>query len=238
LKPSLSVLAPVHNWQASLESWVVELLDLLPELTPRFEVLIVDDASTDATAEVAHDLSRRYPQVDFIRQPGRLGTMAALRAGLARTSGDLVLLCDDGGLTSPSEIHKLWRPSATREAVLAWPSPRSPLGRIPKIPSHHGPFVRGPKPSFQLIRRNMLRDWQQAGGHEELVAYLVRKGYPLVEIEIRDRKPARDVAALADRMAAKITHSQTAVAPTHRSDSGEPKRPNFAAKVKSFALDE
>ena len=52
MSESLSVIVPVHNAQNDLAGQVADLLEVLPELTCDFEVLIVDDHSTDSTEEV------------------------------------------------------------------------------------------------------------------------------------------------------------------------------------------
>lgn len=53
LTRTLSVLLPVHNAQATLEADIGQMLDVLPELTHDFHLMILDDGSTDATCEVA-----------------------------------------------------------------------------------------------------------------------------------------------------------------------------------------
>ena len=79
---SLSALLPVHNAQATLAATVHEFLEILPEVTPRFEVVIADDGSTDATIEVADELATCYPQVSAVRHARRLGRVAAIRTEL------------------------------------------------------------------------------------------------------------------------------------------------------------
>ncbi len=69
MNQSLSVLLPVHNAQATLESDVATILDVLPELSRDFDVVIIDDASTDATWEIAEDLACRYPQITIGASP-------------------------------------------------------------------------------------------------------------------------------------------------------------------------
>ena len=56
---SLTVLLPVHNAQDTLSGNIHRVIEILPELTTRFELLVVDDGSTDATCEVAR--SRLLP---------------------------------------------------------------------------------------------------------------------------------------------------------------------------------
>jgi glycosyltransferase involved in cell wall biosynthesis len=92
---SLSVLLPVKNAQATLNSAVHEILDEITDSGERFELLIIDDGSTDATSEVAHELTRHYPQIRFVRHGVTRGREAAIRTGLERSQGEVVMLRDD-----------------------------------------------------------------------------------------------------------------------------------------------
>ena len=91
MTPPLSLLLPVHNVQATLATDVAKLLDTLPELTAWFDLLIIDDGSTDATCEIAEELVTEYPQVRLIRHAMRRGVEAAWRIGLGRTDAPIVL---------------------------------------------------------------------------------------------------------------------------------------------------
>jgi glycosyltransferase involved in cell wall biosynthesis len=92
---SLSVLMPVRDAQATLTTSVHEILDVVADSIDRFELLIIDDGSTDATIEVAHELTRHYPQVRVVRHGTPLGREAALRTGLKRSHGEVVVTQDE-----------------------------------------------------------------------------------------------------------------------------------------------
>lgn len=89
---ALSVCFPVRNAQEHLEAQIERVLDILPELTNRFDVVIVDDGSTDDTAEIAHDLSLRYPQVAVVSHAQCRGMEAAVDSALERCDGELVVI--------------------------------------------------------------------------------------------------------------------------------------------------
>lgn len=134
MERSLSVLLPVYNFQSRLTAMVQETLEVLSELTRRFEVVIVDDGSTDATIEVADELATHYPQVRIFRHAVHLGRAAAIRTGLDRSTGEIILLQDADGRLPIDEVHKLWR-RLDDEQRFPW-RPRSASRRIPALPSH------------------------------------------------------------------------------------------------------
>jgi glycosyltransferase involved in cell wall biosynthesis len=116
LDHSLSIVVPVHNLEGSLGRQIARLLEILPELTARFEVVIVDDASTDQTADVASELAREYPQIRVVAQPKRLGQIAAARIGSQRAKGEVVLTQDEIDGMNSAELRRLW--NQRRDAAL------------------------------------------------------------------------------------------------------------------------
>ncbi len=105
---SLSALLAVRNVQCTLRTTVFEILDLMSELTSRFELVLVDDCSTDATIEVADELAAVYPQLFVLRHETPLGYWNSLRAALGRSLGECVLFPDEDRVAAWDQIGRLW----------------------------------------------------------------------------------------------------------------------------------
>jgi glycosyltransferase involved in cell wall biosynthesis len=114
----LSVVMPVYNEEATLMDVVRRVL-AVPYL---LEIIIVDDCSTDASADVARQLAEMYPQVRSVQQPRNCGKTAALKTGFALTSGDVVIIQDADLEYDPSEIYGVIRPILEHHADVVYGS--------------------------------------------------------------------------------------------------------------------
>lgn len=97
MRRSLSVLLPVKDAQATLIDSVHEILDVVTDTKDPFEVIIIDDGSTDATGEVAHELTCHYPQVRVVRHRMPLGRAEAIQTGVRQSRGQVVMVHDHEG---------------------------------------------------------------------------------------------------------------------------------------------
>ena len=102
-----SVLLPVYNAQRSLEATVAEILEVLSQWTGHFELAILDDGSTDETAEVARELAACYPQVRVIRHPLRLGLAEAIQTGFDHMPGEIILAGDEDYRLDSDDLRTL-----------------------------------------------------------------------------------------------------------------------------------
>ena len=106
---NLSIVIPLLNEQESLpelHNWIVKVMN-----THNFsyEILFIDDGSTDASWEVISNLSLENPNVKGIRFLRNYGKSQALHAGFARAQGDVVITMDADLQDSPDEIPELFR---------------------------------------------------------------------------------------------------------------------------------
>jgi glycosyltransferase involved in cell wall biosynthesis len=216
LNRSLSVILPVNNAQSWLSEKGAQILDVVAELTDRFELLILDDGSTDATYDVARELVRRYPQVRLLREPVRHGATLAIRRAFRESRGDIVMAHDGEAALDAQEIVRLWR-SLRSPTAAPKSSPRaqkamgqSPFARAPGIrQSLETSASVAPKSSggFRLLR---------PGGVQEL------------------RRLGVDVHAAAENTRPRPAGVNSRSPAT---ESTGARRPNFLARVKSGVRD-
>lgn len=166
LVTSLSIVLPVHNAEATLADTVCRLLEMLPDLAERFEVLVVDDGSTDHTADVAEELSRQFPQLRLVRHAQRRGMSVAVQTGMNHTSGEFILVQDEREPLSPRDIARLWGMRNDEDLVVArTPSQALPVesslitrlmnwGRAVQQAAAERPLATG----TQLIRRRAIQE--------------------------------------------------------------------------------
>ncbi len=93
----LSVIIPAHNEEDNIIG-VIEKIESLLEL--EYELVVVNDHSTDKTAAVVRELSGRYPNIRLVDNLSGIGFANAVKCGFANSKGELVIpvmgdLCDD-----------------------------------------------------------------------------------------------------------------------------------------------
>jgi hypothetical protein len=116
---SLSIVVPVCNAEAVLAGQLARLLDILPDLTSRFEIVVVDDASTDHTVELARELAVQFPQLKLVRHRERRGAPAAVRTGLQWATGRTVFVQEDAASLSTRDLRRLWVLRNDEDVVVA-----------------------------------------------------------------------------------------------------------------------
>jgi glycosyltransferase involved in cell wall biosynthesis len=103
----ISVFFPAYNDEASIAGLVGDALALLPSLTDDFEVIVVNDGSTDGTAAVLEGLARADRRVRVVTHEVNRGYGAALRTGFASATKELVFYTDGDGQYDVRELALL-----------------------------------------------------------------------------------------------------------------------------------
>jgi glycosyltransferase involved in cell wall biosynthesis len=115
---SITVFLPAFNDEKSIAALVTNALDILPTLTGDFEVLVVNDGSSDATRAVLGQLALRHPNVKVVNHGHNQGYGAALRAGFNSASKDLIFYTDGDGQYDVRELAVLYPLMTTAVSVV------------------------------------------------------------------------------------------------------------------------
>lgn len=106
-RPSISVFFPAYNDASSIGKLVEDALEILPALTDRYEVIVVNDGSADETQDVLDELKSRYDAVRIIRHEINRGYGGALLSGFRAATGELIFYTDGDGQYDVRELAKL-----------------------------------------------------------------------------------------------------------------------------------
>lgn len=199
--PVLSVVLPCFNEAGNVPRLEAELFPELDKLALDYEVLAVDDGSSDSTLQALQDLSSRQPKLRVLKHPANLGLGAALKTGLRGATGDWLVFLDADMTFHPRHIRDLWEEKDRSAADCVSGSPHLcgmkevPLAR--RLPSlamnafYRGLFGRAPTsytPMFRLYRTGRLRSLELlSDGFEvsaEILVRLLKSGARVVEVPV------------------------------------------------------
>ena len=103
----ISFVIPVCNEEESLHAFYDELLRVIPELDPKYEIIFVDDGSTDNSLQLLKTFEEKDKNIKVYSFRRNLGKAEALTFGFSKAEGDYIITLDADLQDLPSEIHKL-----------------------------------------------------------------------------------------------------------------------------------
>ena len=116
-RPELTAVVPAYNEVESLPVLLGELRAALDATGRRWELVLVDDGSTDGSGELLQAEAARDPRLVVLRFAKNAGQSAALAAGLARARGDVVVTLDADLQNDPADIPNLLAALAGADVV-------------------------------------------------------------------------------------------------------------------------
>lgn len=93
-KPDVSLFIPVYRDERTVAEVVTRAITLLEEVAGRFEVIVVDDGSPDASGRIADELAARHASVRVAHHPRNMGYGAAFKTGIAMSAYEWVCMVD------------------------------------------------------------------------------------------------------------------------------------------------
>ncbi len=194
----LSVIIPLFNEEANVESLYRELATVLPRLGRSWEVLFIDDGSRDATVERLVHAAAGDPHVRIIRFRRNFGQTAAISAGIDHARGDVFCLMDGDLQNDPADLPRLlekldegydvvsgWR-RKRRDPLLTRRLPSAVANRL--ISWISGVRLHDYGCTLKMYRRDALADMRLYGEmHRFIPIYAAWYGGRIAEIEVNHR---------------------------------------------------
>jgi glycosyltransferase involved in cell wall biosynthesis len=190
----ISVIAPAFNEQDCLPLLVRAIHDAMQPTGLRFEILLVDDASTDDTGRVIRQLMTEYPEVRLVSHRFNCGQSAAIVSGFREAGGNILITLDADMQNPPSEIPRLLTELTPETDAVCGVRRKRNDSSIRRISSRvanisrdwiTGVPVRDAGCGFRVIRRNALQEVPVFNGlHRFLTTILKLQGFSVKEVEI------------------------------------------------------
>ena len=190
----VSIIAPAYNEQDCLPLLVQAIYEALEPAGCRFEILLVNDASTDNTAEVIRKLTEKYPAVRAVTHCFNCGQSAAVASGFRAARGNVVVTLDADMQNPPSEIPRLLTElTPETDAVCGVRRKRNDhfVRRLSSRVANNtrdwitGVPVKDAGCGFRVIRKDALREVPVFNGmHRFLTTILKLQGHAVKEVEI------------------------------------------------------
>jgi glycosyltransferase involved in cell wall biosynthesis len=197
----LSIVIPVYNEEQSIEEVLKQVSNVHLDGIVK-EIILSDDASTDDTAKIiSHYIQNTTETIKVHTSPINLGKGAAVRLGLARATGDIIILQDADLELNPQEYAQIIHPILEEKTDVAYGSRF--LKKSNKIPRHtrwanwllttltnilFGAKLTDMETAYKAFRREVLSDIKlrcvRFDFEPEITAKLLRSGHKIHEVPI------------------------------------------------------
>ena len=194
----LSIIVPVYNEEESVESLLQETRSALASMGKDYEIIVVDDGSTDGTYPILSRLHKGESKLKVIRFKRNFGQTAALAAGLANARGEVIVPMDGDGQNDPEDIPLLLRKLEEGfDLVNGWRFPRRDPFWSRRVPSQIANGIISWLTQVKLhdygctlkaIRRDVAKDLKLYGEmHRFIPAMAFERGARIAEIQVHHR---------------------------------------------------
>jgi glycosyltransferase involved in cell wall biosynthesis len=193
---SLSVVLPAFNEQYNLRCTVEAARRILPTVAARWEIIVVNDGSGDATGRICDTLVSQIPQVRAVHHSGNRGYGAALKSGIMAARHEWIFFSDSDGQFDFAEISRLLEHAETSDIVAGYRKRRNDppyralnaLGWNILVRLSLGIDVRDIDCAFKLFRRSVFERVQirsvGAMVNTEILSQAFRFGMRIKEVEV------------------------------------------------------
>jgi len=190
---NLSVVVPVFNEEENLPVLILRLFDVLDGIGKSYEIIFVDDGSTDGSRKILKESASRYPQIRILCFKRNCGETAAGAAGLKEARGEIVITLDADLQNDPMDIPRMLDHLKEYDMVTGWRQKRedSWVKRVTsKIANRIRNWlseetIRDSGCTFRAYKRECLQNLKLFKGMHRFMPTLVRmEGFRVIEIPV------------------------------------------------------
>jgi glycosyltransferase involved in cell wall biosynthesis len=136
MTPYISAVVPAYNEEENLRSTVTRVAEKLNELDTAFEIIVVNDGSTDRTQEIAEELNQADKRIRLINHPCNLGPGSGVFTGIESAQGEFVIFIPADLALEPDDLEKYIETSRSCDVVVGIRSDRSDYSLFRKFVSY------------------------------------------------------------------------------------------------------
>lgn len=201
--PEISGVVPFYNEAAVAGGVIDELIDCMNRLGRTYEIVLVDDGSSDATRDVLMHAQQRSKSCRVLRHPRNLGQAAALWNGLHAARGSILFTLDGDGQNDPGDIAELLKHLGSADMVIGFranrkdSSLRLAMSRIANAVRRWwlGDNMRDTGCALRVFRREVLESFLPIRTlYSFIPAFAVGAGFRVVECPVAHRARAAGVS--------------------------------------------
>lgn len=193
-----SVIVPVYNEEENLEPLIRETESVLEPMGMDYEIIVVDDGSTDGSYKLLSRLYREDPRLKILCLKRNFGQTAAVAAGLAHARGKVIVSMDGDGQNDPGDIPALLKKlEEGYDLVSGWRFPRADPFLSRRLPSQIANRLISWTTRVKLhdygctlkaIRQEIAKDLKLYGEmHRFIPAIAYERGAKIAEIQVHHR---------------------------------------------------
>jgi len=198
-KPMISIAVPLHNEEGNVEPLYREIKGVMEKISVPYEIVLVNDGSTDRTGEILKRLKQKDHRLRVIELEGNFGEAAALSAGYRYSQGDWIVTMDGDGQNDPRDIPAFVQNlQRGYRAVTGWRRERQESYWIRVFPSRvanwmisqvTGVRVHDNGCGLKGYHASLVRGFSIPHGfHRFLPALFGVKGKEVAEVRVKDRR--------------------------------------------------
>lgn len=197
MKHSISFVIPAYNEEENIKPLYDEIKETAEKLTDNYEIIFIDDKSTDSTLNVIKELAGKDSKVKYISFEKNSGQSAALYAGFQKAKNEIIITMDADLQNDPKDVLNMIEYYGEYDCVNGWRKNRKDT-LSKKIASRIGNFIRNlfikdnikdTGCSLKILNSRIVKKIKMYKGlHRFIPALMKLEGAKIIEIPVNHRE--------------------------------------------------